>query len=113
MDELKEKFNKLTNESSLHEIQDYIKFMIKARGFDNSTSEDFMLLLTEELGELAKEVRKSTHIKMDINQSRQSNIDKELADVFIYVLALGIANNIDVFEAFKNKEKINFNRKWK
>lgn len=110
---LKEEFEKLTKESSLKELQEYTKKMIKFRGFDNETPQDIMLLLTEELGELAKEIRKSTNIKMDIKQTRTQNLDKEIADVFNYIMALCVATNIDLFEAFKNKEEINFNREWK
>ena len=87
--------------------------MIKSRGFDNETPQDVLLLLTEELGELAKEVRKSTHIKMDVNSTRTQNLDKEIADVFNYIMALCVATDIDLFEAYKIKEEINFQREWK
>lgn len=113
MESLKKEFENLTEESSLKQLQEYTKNMIKARGFDNETPQDIMLLLTEELGELAKEVRKSTHIKMDIHQTRTQNLDKEIADVFNYIMALCVATDIDLFQAFKNKEEINFNREWK
>lgn len=111
--DLKQEFEKLTEESSLKELQEYIKKMIKSRGFDNETPQDIMLLLTEELGELAKEVRKSTNIKLDVKQTRTQNLDKEIADVFNYILSLCVATDIDLFSAFKSKEKINFNREWK
>ena len=110
---LKQEFENLDEKSSLKELQDYTKKMIKSRGFDNETPQDIMLLLTEELGELAKEVRKSTNIKMDIKQTRTQNLDKEIADVFNYIMALCVTTDIDLFEAFKNKEQINFNREWK
>ena len=106
-------FGKINDKSSLKEIQEYTKKMIKFRGFDNETPQDILLLLTEELGELAKEVRKSTHIKMDINSTRTQNLDKEIADVFNYIMALCVATDIDLFEAFKTKEEINFKREWK
>ncbi len=112
-EKLLEEFNKLNSESSVRELQEYTKNMIKTRGFDNETPQDIMLLLTEELGELAKEVRKSTHIKLDANQTRTQNLDKEIADVFNYVLAFCVATDIDLFEAFKGKEEINFKREWK
>ena len=112
-EELLEKFKKLDKNSSVRELQEYTKNMIKTRGFENETPQDVLLLLTEELGELAKEVRKSTHIKMDSNQTRTQNLDKEIADVFNYVLAMCVATDIDLFEAFKAKEEINFNREWK
>ena len=112
-EELLEEFKKLNKNSSVKDLQDYTRNMIKTRGFENETPQDILLLLTEELGELAKEVRKSTHIKIDSNQTRTQNLDKEIADVFNYVLAMCVATDIDLFEAFKAKEEINFNREWK
>lgn len=112
-EKLLEEFRKLNSNSSLKDLQNYTKNMIKTRGFDNETPQDILLLLTEEVGELAKEIRKSTHIKLDSNQSRTQNLDKEIADVFNYILALCVATDIDLFEAFKGKEEINFSREWK
>lgn len=112
-EKLLEEFKKLNNKSSVRDLQEYTKNMIKTRGFDNETPQDILLLLTEEVGELAKEIRKSTHIKLDSNQSRTQNLDKEIADVFNYILALCVATDVDLFEAFKGKEEINFNREWK
>ena len=110
---LKEEFEKLNENSSVRELQEYTKKMINTRGFSGQTPKDIMLLLTEELGELAKEVRKSTNLKIDSNSNREQNIDKEIADVFIYIMSLCVATDIDLFEAYKSKEKINFNRTWK
>ena len=111
--ELREEFDKLNKNSSVSELQSYVKKMVEARGFSDETPQDIMLLLTEELGELAKEVRKSTNIKMDVKSNRTQNLDKEIADVFNYILALCVATDIDLFEAYKSKEEINFNRTWK
>lgn len=111
--DLKNEFSKLNSNSSLKELQEYTRKMIKSRGFDNETPQDIMLLLTEELGELAKEVRKSTNIKLDVKASRTQNLDKEIADIFNYIMALCVATDIDLFEAYKSKEEINFKREWK
>ncbi len=112
-EKLLEEFNKLNSDSSVRDLQEYIKNMMKTREFDNQTAEDVMLILTEELGEVAKEVRKTTNLRMDINKKRELNLDKEIADVFIMLLSLCSVTNIDLFEAFKSKEKINFKREWK
>lgn len=50
--------NKLDKNASLNEIQNYIKEVIKLRGFSEQDIEKTMLLLTEEVGELAKAIRK-------------------------------------------------------
>lgn len=110
---LEEELSKLNEKSSISDIQEYINKMIEERGFDKETKQDVMLLLTEEIGELAKEVRKSTNIKMDEKQSRQEKIADEIADVFMYVLAMCRVANVDLLEALVEKEKKNLNRTWK
>ena len=110
---LEEELSKLNKKSSLSDIQEYINKMIEERGFDKETKQDVMLLLTEEIGELAKEVRKSTNIKMDEKQSRQEKLSDEIADVFMYVLAMCRVANVDLLEALVEKEKKNLNRTWK
>ncbi len=109
---LEEEFNKLDENSPLRKFQEYTEKMIKVRGFDNETPEDVVLLLTEELGEVAKEVRKSTSIKMDVNSSKEQNLDKEIADLFNMLMSLCVVTKVDLFNAFKNKEEINLKRKW-
>lgn len=74
-----------------------------------------MLFLTEEMGELAKEVRKSTKHKIDINkkENKEIDIEGEIADVFIYILSMCRVMNINLLEAFKEKEEKNCKREWK
>lgn len=110
---LEEELIKLNENSSLKEIQTYINKMIETRGFEDETAQDVTLLLTEELGELAKEVRKSTNIKLDSTKSRETDISGEIADVFMYILALCRIEKIDLLEALKEKEQRNMKRTWK
>ena len=87
--------------------------LIKVRGFSDETAQDLMLLLTEEVGELAKEVRKvSTNIKMDVTSKKTIDVELELADVFSYVLALARFYDINLIDAFKRKEEKNMKRIW-
>ena len=68
---LREKLLMMGENTTLREIQEYIDEMVNIRGWQNETPQDTMLLLTEEIGELAKEVRKScTHIQNDVNKNR-------------------------------------------
>ena len=110
---LEEELSRLDEKSSISDIQSYINKMIEERGFDKETKQDVMLLSTEEVGELAKEVRKSTNIKMDEKQSRQENLSDEIADVFMYILVMCRVANIDLLKAFVNKENKNLKRTWK
>ena len=100
-------------ETSLSQLQNYVEDMVKIRGFDKETPQDAMLLLTEEVGELAKEVRKAaTNIKNDKSKKGQNDLEGEAADVLMMLLALCRTLNIDLMEAFKNKELINCQRNW-
>lgn len=111
--ELREKLELLNEKSSVAEIQKYIKDMKKDRKFDGVTIEREMMLFLEELGELAKAIRKKTKGHLDIAKEYEANVEEELADCFIYLLSIANMNNVDIFKAFKEKEKINCNRIWK
>jgi len=110
---LEEELNSLNEKSSLRDIQTYINKMIEERGFKEETAEDVMLLLTEEVGELAKEIRKNRKFKLDVEKSSQPDVSGEIADVFMYILSMCRVMNIDLLEALKEKEKRNLKRTWK
>ena len=60
-------WNDLKEGNTLGEVQEYIRKVIEIRGFSNQSIEQAMLLLTEEIGELAKAIRKDkTTIKVKI-----------------------------------------------
>lgn len=109
---LEEELRGFNEKTSLKDIQKYINRMIEERGFNKETPQDVMLLLTEEVGELAKEIRKTTKIKMDTNKTRETDVSGEIADVFMYVLSMCRVMNIDLLEALKEKEERNFKRTW-
>lgn len=110
---LKEQLSKFNQNTSLKELQKYINDMVEIRGFEKETPQDIMLLLTEEMGELAKEIRKTTKIKMDANKTKELDVEGEIADVFSYVLSMCRVMNINLLEAFIKKEEKNCNREWK
>lgn len=110
---LKQQLQKMDEKTTLKDLQKYINEMIEIRGFSKETPQDVMLLLTEEIGELAKEVRKTTHIKMDVSKSRTIDVEGEIADVFMYLLSMCRVMNINLLEAFKDKEERNCKREWK
>ncbi|MCI9039488.1 MAG: nucleotide pyrophosphohydrolase [Clostridia bacterium] len=111
--ELKEKLEMLNENSSVAEIQQYIKDMKKDRKFDDVTIEREMMLFLEELGELAKAIRKNTKGYLDVAKKYDTSVEEELADCFIYLLSIANMNDIDVFKAFKEKERKNCERIWK
>lgn len=115
MDKQKELHEALNSNCTLNDIQEYIKKIINIRGFENQPIEESMILLTEEIGELAKAVRKEK-TNMGIDQEKAKNYDPiegEIADVFFVLTAICNKLNINLFEALYEKEKININRTWK
>lgn len=110
----KELFNKLNEKTNLNELQNYIKNVIELRGFSNKSIQDEMLLLLEEAGELAKAIRKKLP-NGTIDKEKIQNyteIEEEIADVFIVLTELCNVLNIDLYKAILEKEKINVERKW-
>lgn len=105
----------LSGSNTLHEVQDYIRKVIEIRGFSNQSIEQAMLLLTEEMGELAKAIRKEkTSMSIDNNKIKNyDTIESEAADVFIVLCTICNKLDIDLFSALKDKEKENIDRTWK
>lgn len=110
----KELLANLNDNNSLREIQQYIKKIIEIRGFNNQPVEETMLLLLEEVGELAKAIRKSkTNMTVDINKLQNyDTVESEVADVFIVLTSVCNTLGIDLFQALKDKETENINRTW-
>lgn len=100
--------------SNLDEIQEYIRSVIRMRGFEKEEIEKKMLLLLEEAGELAKAIRKDyTDMAVDNTKlNHYSNIESEIADVFIVLTCICNKLNINLFDAVYNKEKENVKRNW-
>ena len=109
-----ELLKKLTDKSSINEIQSYIKEVMQIRGFNKEKSSDKILLLVEEVGELAKAIRKNeNNLGIDkTNEYNYSSIESEIADVFIVLLSICDILNIDLLKAFLNKEEENSKRIW-
>jgi len=99
---------------ALRRIQDYIWQMNIDRGFNTEDPAKKMLMLTEEVGEVAKAakaVRKLSGLKFDKSTS-QSDLAEEIADVFIVLLGLAGTTGVDVAQALKFKEEKNSKRNW-
>ena len=110
-----ELWKNLKEDNTLEEVQEYIRKVIEIRGFSNQSIEQAMLLLTEEIGELAKAIRKEkTTMSIDNNKSKNyDTIESEVADVFIVLCTICNKLDIDLFSSLKEKERENIERKWK
>ncbi len=100
--------------SSVPALQEYIHTMVVRRGFDKETPRDVLLLMVEEVGELAKAVRKHVGLKSDEERKeRYPALESELADVFIYLLDLANLLEVSLVRALRDKEQENEKRSWK
>ena len=109
-------FSEFLNENnSLNEIQDYIREIITIRGFSEQSVQDKILLLLEETGELAKAVRKTLpDASIDYDKiENYTDIEEEIADVFIVLVSICNRLNINLYNAIKKKEEKNIKRQWK
>lgn len=102
----------LKQNPNLVDFQRYIGEMVKERGFNNEVPEDIMLFM-EEVGELARAVRKNIGLKIATDSKAAKEIEEELADCFMYILNLANRHDIDLEEAFRKKEEKNHQRVWK
>lgn len=97
---------------TLEELQEYFAVKSKERGFDTETAHDVLLLMMEEMGELARAVRKQAGIKTD-DKSKVYAIEEELADILIYLLHISNILGLDLEKSFWKKEEANNKRTWK
>lgn len=108
-------FNDLKKDTSLVELQNYINNVLEIRGFNNQSIELKLMLLMEEVGELAKSIRKdSTSLPIDrCKINNYSPIEEEIADVLIVLFSIANKLQIDLYDAFLKKKRENIKRKWK
>lgn len=107
-------FESLNENVTLNEMQAYIKNIISIRGFSEQKVQDTMILLFEETGELAKAIRKTIpNFAIDYKKiENYTDIEEEIADVFIVLTSICNKLNINLYDAIKNKEEKNIKRQW-
>lgn len=82
------------------------------RGFNLEDPSKKLVMLVEEVGELAKAVRQAAGMKFT-DTTKQTELKEELADVQIVLLGLASLLEIDMFDAVTAKETKNRTRSWK
>lgn len=98
--------------ATLSDLQAYVASAEQDRGFADETAVQKCLLLGEEVGELFKAVRKRTGMMVDELNSSTHEVGSELADVLNYVIAIANRFDIDLEQAYIDKETINATRYW-
>ncbi len=102
----------LPAQPTLKDYQRYVADMVKERGFERESIAEKFVLFLEECGEFAKAARKASGLKTDAN-SLVHNIGAEASDVLMYLLDICNRFDIDLEEAFREKEEQNERREWK
>ena len=93
-------------------LQKYLDEVCKERGWVKDTYSEKFLLFTEEVGELAKAIRKTAGLYDEEAKQKNIVLEEEFADVLSYLLDLANCFQIDLEKAFREKERINENRSW-
>jgi NTP pyrophosphatase (non-canonical NTP hydrolase) len=101
----------LPKNDSLQQLQAYIWQMNLERGFDTKDAGKKLVMLMEEVGELAKAVRQQIGLKFT-DSTKRTELREELADVQIVLLGLASLLDQDMYSAVLEKEAKNRQRHW-
>jgi len=102
----------LPNQPTLADYQTYVQAMCELRGWDKRTALEKMLFLTEEVGEVAKEIRKQAGQYGYATPENTDELAGELIDVFNYLLDIATMHDIDLETAFRKNWQKNATRVW-
>lgn len=94
---------------ALATLQVYYRRACEERGYSVESARDCLLLLTEEVGELARAVRKSAGLAREGGYGDES-VAHEIADVALYLLHLANVTGVELARALTNKEAVNASR---
>ena len=95
---------------TINTLQKYVANKIKERGFEDETIHERLVLLMEEVGELAKACRKISGMNIDLNRDIKYKVGEEITDVINMTFAVGIKLNINIEKEFFDKERKNDKR---
>jgi NTP pyrophosphatase (non-canonical NTP hydrolase) len=102
----------LPPDPTLRVFQDYLALVCKERDWTKDTPSEKFVLFMEEVGELAKAMRKKAGLYEERAKQNALSLEEEFADLFSYLLDLANCFEIDLEKAFRAKEKINESRTW-
>jgi NTP pyrophosphatase (non-canonical NTP hydrolase) len=102
----------LPDDPTLKELQAYIAQVVQERGWTKDTTSEKFMLFVEEVGELAKAMRKAAGLYEEPAKMRIISLEEEFADVLSYLLDLANCFHVDLEQAFRAKEAINESRTW-
>src|SRR5437667_12553043 len=107
-----EKMAQLKDDPTLTDLQQYEALVCQERGWTKDSPSEKFVLFIEEVGELAKEMRKVAGLYKEHAKSSEMSLEEEFADVFSYLLDLANCFHVDLEQAFRAKEQVNQSRTW-
>lgn len=102
----------LPERPTLPQLQAYMATVCQERGWTQDNDAEKFLLFTEEVGELAKAIRKARGLYTEAARPNIFALEEEFADVLSYLLDLANAFGVDLEGAFRAKEAVNATRTW-
>jgi NTP pyrophosphatase (non-canonical NTP hydrolase) len=105
----------LLTPASIPHLQKHILATAQRQGFSDESARDLVLMLIEEVGELARVVRKESGLAYREVKGRKYSIESEIADCFILLLSIANRRNIDLATAVAaaaEKSRKNEGRHW-
>lgn len=102
----------LKDEPTLKDLQHYLAEVCQERGWTKDSPSEKFVLFIEEVGELAKAMRKSAGLYEERAKQRDISLEEEFADVLSYLLDLANTYQVDLEKAFRAKEEVNQSRIW-
>ena len=102
----------LPERPTLSELQHYVAEVCEERGWTKDSPSEKFVLFIEEVGELAKAMRKAAGLYEEQAKPREMPLEEDFADVLSYLLDLANCFGIDLEQAFRAKELVNQSRTW-
>ncbi len=106
----------LKEQPTLRDCQEFHEWLDKEKGFSRELPLNVMLLV-EEVGEVAKEIRRIEYAisdpqKVHVVEKARDHLREELADCLAYIVKLANYTNIDLEQAYVEKMRYNIQREW-
>lgn len=102
----------LKDNPTLRDLQGYVSAVCQERGWTKDSPSEKFVLFIEEVGELAKAMRKAAGLYEERAKRRDIALEEEFADVLSYLLDLANCFQVDLEDAFRAKERVNQSRTW-
>lgn len=106
----------LPDTKALTALQEHMRKLCAHFNWHASNERKF-LLLVEEVGEMAKAIRRLEKIAQEPGkemapEAAHANLAEEFADIFSYLLDLANIYGVDLGKAYADKTAANFTRSW-